>query len=38
MADWIGTSEITTGYLFRKIASGDWVAEANQPMVTIFVY
>lgn len=38
MADWIGTSEITTGYLFHKIASGDRVAEANQPMVTIFIY
>ncbi|KAG1899331.1 uncharacterized protein F5891DRAFT_953862, partial [Suillus fuscotomentosus] len=28
----IATSEIMTGYLFHQIASGDQVAEANQPM------
>ncbi|KAG1737099.1 uncharacterized protein EDB91DRAFT_1237941 [Suillus paluster] len=32
IADWINALGITTGYLFHKIASGDWVVEANQPM------
>ena len=36
LAEWISASEITTGYLFRKFASGDRVAEANQPIVGIF--
>jgi len=35
IADWIAASKITTGYLFRKFASGDRVAEANQPMVSV---
>ncbi|KAG2748107.1 hypothetical protein P692DRAFT_20848821 [Suillus brevipes Sb2] len=34
LAEWINASEITTGYLFRKFASGDRVAEANQPMTS----
>ena len=36
IADWIAASKITKGYLFRKFASGDRVAEANQPMVGLF--
>lgn len=36
IADWITASKITKGYLFRKFASGDRVAEANQPMVSLF--
>ncbi|KIJ58549.1 hypothetical protein HYDPIDRAFT_102429 [Hydnomerulius pinastri MD-312] len=32
IAEWIQASSITTGFLFRKIASGDRVAEANAPM------
>jgi hypothetical protein len=36
LAEWINPSEITTGYLFRKFASGDRVAEANQPIVSLF--
>ncbi|KAJ8580343.1 hypothetical protein M405DRAFT_938781 [Rhizopogon salebrosus TDB-379] len=34
IADWIAASKITKGYLFRKFASGDRVAEANQPMTS----
>ncbi|KIJ04676.1 hypothetical protein PAXINDRAFT_94457 [Paxillus involutus ATCC 200175] len=34
LADWLKVSQIKTGYLFRKIASGDRVAEANTPMTS----
>jgi hypothetical protein len=33
LADWVAVSGINEGYLFRKMASGDRVAEANSPMV-----
>jgi hypothetical protein len=36
LADWVATSEIKEGYLFRKMFSGDRVAEANLPMVSKF--
>ncbi|KAI6137807.1 DNA breaking-rejoining enzyme [Pisolithus tinctorius] len=32
ISEWIIASNITSGYLFHKIASGDRVAEANVPM------
>lgn len=32
LAAWLKESKITTGYLFRKIASGDRITEANSPM------
>jgi hypothetical protein len=35
IAEWITASRITTGYLFRKFASGDRIAEANQPLVSL---
>jgi len=35
LAEWITASGITTGYLFRKFASGDRIAEANQPLVSL---
>jgi hypothetical protein len=34
LAEWLVVSRITEGYLFRKMASGDRVAEANSPMVS----
>jgi len=34
LANWLLVSRVTTGYIFQKIASGDWVAEANTPMVS----
>jgi len=34
VADWIRESKITKGYLFRRIASGDRVAEKNAPMTS----
>jgi hypothetical protein len=33
LAAWLDESKIMQGYIFRKIASGDRVAEANHPMV-----
>jgi len=36
LAAWLHVSRITSGYLFRKIASGDRIAEANSPMVSMF--
>lgn len=36
LADWVTVSGISEGYLFRKMASGDRVAEANSPMVSRF--
>lgn len=35
IAEWITASRIVTGYLFRKFASGDRIAEANQPLVSL---
>ena len=32
-AEWVVVSEITQGYIFHKIASGDQISEANGPMV-----
>ncbi|KAG2062878.1 hypothetical protein BDR04DRAFT_1131166 [Suillus decipiens] len=32
LAAWLKESKITTGYLFRNIASGDRISEANSPM------
>ncbi|KAG1800902.1 DNA breaking-rejoining enzyme [Suillus plorans] len=34
IAEWIMASRIVTGYLFRKFASGDRIAEANQPLTS----
>lgn len=34
MAEWINASHITTGYLFRRMASGDRPAEKNVPLVS----
>lgn len=34
LADWFSVSRITTGYVFRKMASGDRPVEANTPMVS----
>ncbi|KAF9232475.1 hypothetical protein BU15DRAFT_54962 [Melanogaster broomeanus] len=34
MAEWIDASRVISGYVFRKIASGDRVAEANAPMTS----
>ncbi|KAG2119959.1 hypothetical protein BD769DRAFT_1362095 [Suillus cothurnatus] len=34
LSDWIETTRINTGYLFRKFASGDRIVEANQPMTS----
>ncbi|KAG1885196.1 hypothetical protein F4604DRAFT_1574105 [Suillus subluteus] len=33
LAAWLKESKVTSGYLFRKIASGDQISEANSPMV-----
>jgi hypothetical protein len=36
LSEWLIESKITTGYLFRKIASGDRIAvNENRPMVCI---
>jgi hypothetical protein len=35
ITDWIQESKLTAGFLFRRIASGDHVAEANVPMVCL---
>jgi|ERR1700733_913849 len=35
-ADWLAASEINEGYIFRKMASGDRISQANEPMVHIF--
>ncbi|KIK72417.1 hypothetical protein PAXRUDRAFT_799015 [Paxillus rubicundulus Ve08.2h10] len=32
MAEWMHASQVRSGYLFRKLASGDHVAEANTPL------
>ncbi|KAG1886935.1 uncharacterized protein F5891DRAFT_1132297 [Suillus fuscotomentosus] len=32
LAAWLQESKLTTGYLFRKVVSGDRIAEANSPM------
>ncbi|KAG2124082.1 DNA breaking-rejoining enzyme [Suillus cothurnatus] len=32
LAAWLCESKLTAGYLFRKVASGDRIAEANSPM------
>ncbi|KAG2044366.1 hypothetical protein BDR03DRAFT_930434 [Suillus americanus] len=32
LSAWLCESKITSGYLFWKVASGDWIAEANSPM------
>ncbi|KAG1883681.1 DNA breaking-rejoining enzyme, partial [Suillus subluteus] len=34
LAAWLSESKITSGYLFRKIVSGDRIAEANSQMVS----
>ncbi|KAF9233221.1 hypothetical protein BU15DRAFT_54209, partial [Melanogaster broomeanus] len=34
LAEWLDASRITSGYLFRKIASGDRVVEANTPLTS----
>ena len=31
--DWVEASNITVGYVFRRLASGDRISENNQPMV-----
>ncbi|KAJ7683403.1 DNA breaking-rejoining enzyme, partial [Mycena olivaceomarginata] len=36
LAEWLTVSEITDGYLFRKIASGDRVSTQNSPMTSDF--
>ena len=33
MADWIEASEITSGYVFRQMASSDRPSKRNSPMV-----
>ncbi|KAL0056794.1 hypothetical protein AAF712_016594, partial [Marasmius tenuissimus] len=33
-ADWIDTSQLTDGYLFRKIGKGDRLDTANKPMTS----
>lgn len=33
MADWIEASEITSGYVFRRMASRDRASKRNSPMV-----
>ncbi|KAG2363600.1 hypothetical protein BDR07DRAFT_1483459 [Suillus spraguei] len=33
LAAWLRESKLTSGYLFRKVASGNCIAEANSPMV-----
>ncbi|KAH9032487.1 hypothetical protein EDB85DRAFT_1251823 [Lactarius pseudohatsudake] len=32
-AEWLEASEIESGYVFRRLGSGDRVSENNQPMV-----
>jgi len=34
MAEWINASCITTGYLFRRMASGDRLSERNVPLTS----
>ncbi|KAG1895842.1 DNA breaking-rejoining enzyme [Suillus fuscotomentosus] len=34
LAAWLSESRIKSGYVFRKIASGDRIAEANTPMTS----
>ncbi|KAH7904261.1 DNA breaking-rejoining enzyme [Hygrophoropsis aurantiaca] len=34
LGDWVRASKSNTGYVFRKIMSGDRVSEANVPMTT----
>lgn len=36
LAAWLQESKLTTGYLFRKVVSGDCIAEANSPMVCYY--
>lgn len=36
LAEWLIVSEITDGYLFRKMASGDRVSAQNSHMVPCF--
>jgi hypothetical protein len=38
IADWIEESKISNGYVFRRIASGDRIAEANVPMVRMLIF
>lgn len=33
MAEWIGASQITSGYVFRRMASGDRPSQRDSPMV-----
>jgi hypothetical protein len=34
-AEWQEVAEISSGYIFRRLASGDRISENNQPMVSI---
>src|SRR5271170_3292029 len=33
LGDWLAASKINRGFIFRKIVSGDRIAEVNRPMV-----
>jgi len=35
-AEWVNVSQITSGYVFRKLASGDRISENNRPMTAEF--
>lgn len=37
MAEWINASEITSGYVFRRMASGDRASQRDSPMVSIML-
>jgi hypothetical protein len=38
LSDWIDAAEITDGYVFRKIGSGERPVESNTPMVSDFFF
>jgi|SRR5882757_9166977 len=38
LADWISASGITSGYLFRRMASGDRPSARDSPMVSTYVH
>lgn len=38
LAEWIDASKIQSGYLFRKIASGDHVSEQDGALVYVFLF
>jgi hypothetical protein len=38
LAEWLAEANISTGYIFRKIASGDRISATNSPMVSFIFF